>query len=128
MRIMCSLASQILLFVRDGVCNNEYEFCVLEYHEDVIRNLSANRVSCADFKELLPVIGDRVAWCVEAIGRMKMVCTYEGIEADNLQCVTSYGCFFCFFSLGHYLVKSCFSSEISKYGMRAGGSLPLPII
>ena len=30
--------------------------------------------------------------------------------------------------LGHYLVKSCFSSEISKYGMRAGGSLPLPII
>ena len=53
--------SQILLFVRDGVCNNEYEFCVLEYHKDVIRNFSANRVSGADFKELLPVIGDRVA-------------------------------------------------------------------
>ena len=30
--------------------------------------------------------------------------------------------------LGHYLVKSCFSSEISKHGMRAGGSLPLSII
>ena len=60
--------SQILLFVRDGVCNNEYEFCVLEYHKDVIRNFSANRVSGAtfvhlrddDLKELLPIIGDRV--------------------------------------------------------------------
>ena len=30
--------------------------------------------------------------------------------------------------LGHYLLESCFSSEISKNGMRAGGSLPLSII
>ena len=27
--------------------------------------------------------------------------------------------------LGQYLLESCFSSEISKNGMRAGGSLPL---
>ena len=30
--------------------------------------------------------------------------------------------------LGHYLLQSCFSTEISKHGMWAGGSLPLPII
>ena len=30
--------------------------------------------------------------------------------------------------LGHYLLKSCFSTEISKNGMRVGGSLPLSII
>ena len=29
---------------------------------------------------------------------------------------------------GHYLLESCFSSEISKNGMRAGESLPLSII
>ena len=31
-------------------------------------------------------------------------------------------------SLGHYLLESCFSSEISKHEMRVGRSLPLPII
>ena len=30
--------------------------------------------------------------------------------------------------LGHYLLDSCFSSENFQDGMRAGGSLPLPII
>ena len=30
--------------------------------------------------------------------------------------------------LGHYLLDSCFSSENFQHGMRAGGSLPLPII
>ena len=80
------------------------EFCVfLEdkgYHEDVIRNFSANRVSGAtfvhltddDLKELLPVIGDRVG-VRKLLEEVKMVCTYEGIEADNLLCITNYGCF-----------------------------------
>ena len=31
-------------------------------------------------------------------------------------------------AIGHYLLDSCFSSENFQDGMRAGGSLPLPII